>query len=796
MKSKFAKIARIALVSVLSLSFVLAAAACSGGDGEKQNDTLVVAYNNFTQKFSPFFATSSYDQDVAGMTQVGLLAGDRTGNIVYKGIEGETIPYNGKNYTYYGLSNLTVTTNEDGSAYYDITMRSDVKFSDGKPVTVKDAIFSMYAFSDNDYDGSSTFYSLPIKGMAEWRANLSSEILAKWDAKADAILATYDKEAGFTYAESEAYTEEEYNSLLAAYNKEENWLTLANDIIAYVYNNYASYASQGYAPEGFDLSIEGNKVAYGMRMWGFGGFLADGSFKTALGETFDLATSFPTAQTYADTIKGCYGGDGYTAISTETAGGINVDDLTASWKAQQGAAEMNGASVTSISGITFDEEKNTIRIETTEYSATTVYQLALTVAPMHYYGSEALWKPEEGSYGFTRNDLSSLREKTTKPMGAGAYKFVSYKDGIVTFTANTNYWQGAPKIKYIKFKSYDDKDKLPALLSGDADIAEPSISSTVMSAIKAANGNGKADMTGDKIATDLIDFNGYGYIGLNSDRVLMGNNKSSEESKNLRKGFATLFAAYREYTVNSYYQERASVIQYPISNVSWAAPQPADEGYETAFAKDVDGNDIYTANMTDEQKWAAAAEAAKGYFKAAGLEYNEETGKFENVQKYEVIIGGDGTGDHPTYALLLKAQEALGAMGIELDITDDSDNLFDRMEAGNVDMFVAAWGGSSDPDMYQVYSSESNTGSNHYHIDDKTLNGLIMDARKNPDKNFRKNVYKQCLDIILDWAVEIPVYQRKNCVIYASERVNLATLTPDRTPFWSYLAEIESLELN
>ena len=43
------------------------------------NDTLVVAYDYFSEKFSPFFATTSYDQDAAGLTQVGLLPSDREG---------------------------------------------------------------------------------------------------------------------------------------------------------------------------------------------------------------------------------------------------------------------------------------------------------------------------------------------------------------------------------------------------------------------------------------------------------------------------------------------------------------------------------------------------------------------------------------------------------------------------------------------------------------------------------------------------------------------------------------------
>ena len=817
MKKRLLKVFSMIISVVMGVSVLLGVAAC--GNNEKKPDdepqpaaksTLVVAYSNFSNKFSPFFATSSYDVDVYSMTQVGLLAGDRGGNIVEKGIEGETIPYNGHDYTYYGLSNLTITQNEDGSVYYDIQMRTGDKtvyFSDGKPVTVKDAIFSMYVLSDNDYDGSTTFYSLPIKGMTEWRTNLSSDVLEKYNAIADAIMDTYDEdEGGYVYDEtSTKYTKEQFDGLMAKIYAEENWVALANDIIEFVAGNYGSYTTYGNplsSTSGVDLTVPGQKVAFGMSMWGFGGFDGD-KFVDSIGNEYDLVETFPTVDVYVDNLKYAYDGDITAAINTETAGGVAIENYVDIWKAEAGHEEMNGKDVESISGITFDEAKGTIRIETTEFSATTIYQLAVSVAPLHYYGSESLWDPANGSYGFTRNDLNSVREKTTTPMGAGPYKFVSYQNGIVTFEANEKYWEGAPKIKNIMFKEYSkDEDKLPALLNGEVDVAEPSISEAVCDQIKSANKETTLSMNSPNVATDLVDFNGYGYIGINSDNVKVGADKGSEESKNLRKAFATVFAAYREYTVNSYYEDRASVIQYPISNCSWAAPQPADDGYAIAFSKDVDGNPIYTADMNDEARYAAALEAAKGFLKEAGYTYDEAAGKFTAAPEgakleYEAIIGGGGTGDHPTMALLNKAADDFAKIGITLTVTDitNSSDLFGKMEAGTAEIFVAAWGGASDPDMYQVYHSSNTTNSNHYHIADEELDNLIIEARTSANKKFRKDTYKACLDIILDWAVEIPVYQRKNCTVFSAERINISTVTPDTTPFWSYLAEIYKLEV-
>ena len=128
-----------------------------GGD-----DVLVVGYSNFSSKFSPFFAETAYDQDAQTMTQIGLITTDRVGQVIYKGIEGETNNYNGTDYTYYGPADIEVTENEDGTVFYDFTLRDDIVFSDGEPLTVDDVIFSMYVLCDPTYDGSSTLFSMPI----------------------------------------------------------------------------------------------------------------------------------------------------------------------------------------------------------------------------------------------------------------------------------------------------------------------------------------------------------------------------------------------------------------------------------------------------------------------------------------------------------------------------------------------------------------------------------------------------------------------------------------------------------
>ena len=117
----------------------------AAADTTEGGTPLVVGSQNFSQKFSAFFAEAVPDQTVVNLTGLYLLENDRAGSIIYNGAnpEGETIAYNGTDYTYHTLANVTVTENEDNTVY-DFKLRDDVVFSDGTPLTADNVIFSMY----------------------------------------------------------------------------------------------------------------------------------------------------------------------------------------------------------------------------------------------------------------------------------------------------------------------------------------------------------------------------------------------------------------------------------------------------------------------------------------------------------------------------------------------------------------------------------------------------------------------------------------------------------------------------
>ena len=715
------------------------ASTSTGSDG-----TLVLSDTGFEGKFNPFFAASSADQHVIDLTFGALLGADRKGEMILNGIEGETREYNGTDYTYRGPADCVVTENADGTVDYDITLRDDITFSDGTPMTIDDVIFSLYVYLDPTYDGSATIYSTPIVGLEEYRNSMST--LSKLIA-----------EAGEDNTDYTNFTADQQKAFWDAVN--DGGVKFAQEIVDYMMDNGATDVTSAAAGWGFQLDD--------------GATAKD--FFLAIGENYDWSFSAMEAESAGSALSDLIPADVYAYATT----GVSVGDA-----------------VNNVAGIVKTGDYS-MTLTTSELSTTMIYQLQMPVAPLSYYGDKSLYDYDNNSFGFVKGDLSGVRAKTGAPMGSGMYTFNKYSDGVVYLDANPTYFDGAPKIAHVNMKETQEADKVTGVQAGTIDIADPSYSLEVASQI--ADINGAEGNDGPVITTRLKDFRGYGYIALSAKNVNVGGDPSSEASKDLRKAIMTVIAAYRDEGIDSYYGDTATVINYPVSNTSWAAPSVTDDGYQIAYSTDVDGNEIYTSDMKSEDKYAAALQAALGYFEAAG--YTVENGQITAApagakMEYQINIGASGNGDHPSFQTLTNAAAALKTIGFTLTVNDmaNASDLFASYQSGAAEGWVAAWQSTNDPDMFQLYHSQGAT--NYYAINDADLDELIMAARQTTDQEARKAMYKEAMEIILDWGVELPVYQRSEATIFSTERVNIDTIAKDQTPYWTYKSELNNLELN
>lgn len=779
------------LAPLLALVMAVSLTSC-GTQQEAEASALEVSCRTFNGIFSPFFAETIADRDAAGLTGLTLLYSDRSGGIVSHGIEGEVIPYNGTDYTYYGPADLNVTENEDGTVFYDVTLREGLVFSDGTPVTIDDVIFSIYVLCDPAYDGFSTLCDQPIEGLAEYRQNntsLSTLLAGLGEDNADFTHVTREQQSVFWDAVNNGMVEyvrqfiEYYEAELNFYHED------TEELIELTVAEVAEWM-------GFELKEDVTEKDLALALGNSCGWNFDEIEERV--SRYLITPSLPALST----------------LIPEEVYGYAYINVTF------------GESAPRISGIQKTGEYS-LRVVATRVDVAMIYQLGnVPIAPMHYYGDKALYDYENNSFGFPKGDLSSVRDKIAQPMGAGPYKFIRYEGNVIRYEANEAYYLGAPKTEYVNLRGVPADqcwDEQEGVLNGSVGVTCQYDGTCIIDAVEGAGA--------DQVIIRSVDNVNYECIGLNPYRVCVAGDPGSEASRNLRRAFATLFAVYRDAALEGYDSGLTRVNDYPISGTIWAAHHSGDEGYCAAFSKDVGGSDIYTGEMTVEQRYEAAAAAALEFFEAAG--YTVADGVCiappeGAALSYEVQVGAFSD-DDPCFSLLTKASEALDGMGIELIVTNtyDTEQLeIEFPDVGVCDMWAGGWdyadlSGSRqgreydqwkdwfsvvDPNvpMYHIYYSGGPIDGDDagffyqdvYQIVDPELDQLILAARSTTDQATRKVIYQECLSIITDWACEVPAYQHQDTILFSAGQIKADTIAPDLTASYGWMREIDRIELN
>lgn len=144
------------------------------GDGEvyvptqeEQTVPVVFGIDGADGVFSPFFSTASYDSEITGLTQLGMLT-SKENNYVYG--DDEACITKDLDISYLDANQSEMKTS-DGASYtrYDFLIKKGIKFSDGVELTIDDVLFNLYVYLDPSYTGSSTMYSTDIVGLSAYR---------------------------------------------------------------------------------------------------------------------------------------------------------------------------------------------------------------------------------------------------------------------------------------------------------------------------------------------------------------------------------------------------------------------------------------------------------------------------------------------------------------------------------------------------------------------------------------------------------------------------------------------------
>lgn len=424
-----------------------------------------------------------------------------------------------------------------------------------------------------------------------------------------------------------------------------------------------------------------------------------------------------------------------------------------------------------------------------------IWNFAFAVAPQHYYapGYEVdipnnKFGVQYGTASFMQDVIQSPRNVKV-PMGAGAYMATNKDNGdnpdgnaffsnnVVYFKANKSFLLGEPKIEKVRYQVVSASNALSVLETGAVHFVTPQFTQANIEKI-----NGLASNGIEKVYTDQL---GYGYIGINAGEV---------PDINLRRAIMT--AMNTSLALSYYSAGMADTIYYPMSTVSWAYPGVLENGQPK---QDNSGHSYISLNWNRE----AAKAAIENYMLLAGVSADDK------ALEIDFTIAGANLTDHPTYNTFLNAAELLNECGWSIEVIADTQALT-KLSTGSLAVWAAAWGSTIDPDLYQVYHKNSTATSTTawgyreilnnplaYPEETQILNELsnkIDDAREIEDKATRAKLYEEALQLILDLAVEMPVYQRKVLYAYNANVINKDSLPAEINPYTSPLDHIWEIE--
>lgn len=717
-------------------------------------DSFVVATGEIQNVWNPAFAVSEGDQDVASLVHLPLLTIDRSGEVIYEATEEVVRAYEGKEYPYLGISKTYIAYNgESNVTTYEIHLKEGLVFSDGRPVTADDLIFTYYVLCDSSYDGPSPVKNQGILGLeAYWKNNSAAPGISVSNEDVSTAL--------------NSPTEDLKNEIINQVTRpvlegEKEWCKA----------NWEKYVSRGYgnSAEEFFVTLYTSSVD--------ANYSAEGkSMDEIVNETINLY-----GMNYTTLAKN-YQGD--TAFFNE-----QVREIVKDYLYQSRLAAAGGTEVPSIQGIRKLGDY-AIAIDTYGLDSAKIYDLCnIYILPMHYYGDTSLYNYDAGQFGFTRGDLTTVKAKSAEPVGAGPYQFVKTEGTKVYLEANDLYYQGTPTLAALQLQPMEEAARLAGIADGTLDLAAMTYNLEVEGKLADANAAASTANTAP-----------YAYFGMNTSLMKVGEDANSEQSVNLRKAFGTLLAANRESVCRQYFGTSAKVIEYPYSASSWTVPMVGSEGYQTAYGTKADGTAIYTDGMSAEERNAAALAAAVEYLRLTGYAYDEASGVFTGPpeggrMEFTVLIPPYMAGDSAVTSILNQTKDTLAALGITLTVQElgDLDEFILQISGRSADMWCAERNTSYEPNLSTYYSTGGE--NNYYALSNAFVDEIAGRSHLTADYNERKGMYRDSYHTILGAGAEVPFYQKQSALVYNTERVN-----PDSVPvtseYYGWQKGIFQLELN
>lgn len=340
-----------------------------------------------------------------------------------------------------------------------------------------------------------------------------------------------------------------------------------------------------------------------------------------------------------------------------------------------------------------------------------------------------LWNLSEGAIGIV--PIGSGRDMTVHPIGSGPFRFVSSQlDKEVIIERNPEYWGERPELQRVRFAVVPDTTtRALELRKGSADVEINALTEDMVLTLEREKGLQIMRSPGTRLA----------YLAFNVRDPILKDPKVRQ---------AIAYAIDRQALVHYLLRDFARTASSVLPPESWA----------------YDGQVPYYDH--DPEQARRLLDSA-GHTPVNGV-------RFHLTMKTST--------DEGPRLLAAALQQQLHEVGIALDIRSfEFATFFADITRGEFQLHSLRWIGSNeDPDIFEyIFHSARITprGANRTFFSSPEIDGLIDQARREPDQNVRKAHYSRVQQVLAQELPYINLWYFDN-VLVASKRVSKIALDP------------------
>jgi peptide/nickel transport system substrate-binding protein len=342
----------------------------------------------------------------------------------------------------------------------------------------------------------------------------------------------------------------------------------------------------------------------------------------------------------------------------------------------------------------------------------------------------------------------SVAQQKDSPLGSGPFKFVAFdaSQNTVEFAANTEYWDGPPKIQKLRVKTVTDANSLQAeLQTGGVDLA-PLPSNLPPDTLRSMGSNAN-------LKVDQFDGSNIQYLVFNTQSPPLNNVKIRQ---------AIGYAIDRQKIVSELFFDQAKIASSILPPQSWAYSTGRQYSYDPAKAKQL---------------------LQEGGYKNEPIIFKYGSGSAA-VNQYSQVI-----------------QSALNDVGINVQIeTLEVNTIRQQLAQGQYQMYTGIWvGGNQDPMFIRdLFSSTRIPGGsvsccNRSRYSNADVDKLAEDALSATDRAQAKQLFAKAWDIVSDEVPLLPLWYPANMVV-SNKRLGNIKIGPSGD--WGFIKEITVSDQN